>query len=861
MTDDTTSRRDENTKSAKFARLARRRLLEFVSSIGAGSVLVGNSKAHPETVSQTQAQRAEGTTRSVESLIEAMTLDEKIRHIHGHYGPDNSTGYVRPLERLEIPDVKMADGPVGVRQGTATAFPVGLSQASMWDEELMEEFGRALASEAKAKDQAVMYAPAFNIGRVSVAGRNFEYFGEDPYLASRMAVTTVNAIQSEDVIATAKHYVVNNQETDRMAVSAEIDERPLREIYLPAHKAAVEEADVGSVMAAHNRVNGTYCCENEYLLSDILKDEWDFDGYVISDFDANHSTVASAKAGLDLDMRNLPPRGTSYWGPPLRTAVEAGLVSEEIIDEKVRRILGQLDRFGLLEGRNLPEEGVANIERHQRLARQIAEEGGVLLKNEGDELPLALDNIDSIAVIGPEAKRAHAGGGGSSDVSPPYTVSPVQGIRNRVNDQATVQWAPGTPLADAVALAAASDVAIVVVDGSSSEGADRENIRLDGNQDQMISAVADVNASTSVVLRTGGPVTMPWISDVPAVLEMWYPGMEDGNATASILFGDVNPSGKLPMTFAKKRSDYPAEINPRQYPGIAGRAHYDEGIYVGYRHFDERNIEPLFPFGHGESFTTFNYSNLRVTPSEVDINKQTITLNVDVTNVGDRAGEEIVQVYVHDHFASVDRPVKGLAEFTKIHLESGETKTVELTLDADALSFYDVEEEDWVVEAGRYSVLIGRSSRDIRLLDSFEVTRGSHPSQVPESLPQQPTTPAVDGSRTDDATVFTSGQTNQIDLSIRATTDVTVRDRIPAGWAVIGGDSHEVYTDSGARYIEFDEPIADGTRTYFIEAPVSSENSGTYTFGPIEYVSDDSSWRTIPETADDDVVVGVDTSL
>lgn len=727
--------------------ISRRTMLELTGLGVAGSAFAtGIASAH--TSGYTEADDQEGTSASPAELVDRMDLSEKVRTVHGHVGagPDVSIGYVAPNDRLNIPDLCLADGPVGVRHpmlydgtevdvdtansldsmvlaglsgGPSTAFPSGISQAATWNTDSINDVGFAMGREAKAKGQDVLLAPAFNIGRVPTCGRNFEYFGEDPYLAGRGAIASVDGIQSTGTVATVKHYVANNQERNRMSVSADVGERALREIYLPAFRAAVEEANVGSVMAAYNRVNGTYCTEHRRLLTDILKGEWNFDGYVVSDWTATQSTVAAANAGLDLEMMT-----GQHFGSDLQTAVENGEVSMAVLDDKVRRILGQSDRIGVLDGDREGPPGAANTTEHQQLARHVAAEGGVLLKNESPGLPIDLDAVDTIAVIGKEADEAKVGGGGSSNVKPPYSVSPLAGIRNAADAETTVTYASGDLVEDAVTAAKAADVAIVFAHGSSTEGRDRDDLVLDDDQNELIASVADANAHTAVVLNTGGPVVMPWVDDVPAILEMWYPGMEDGNATADVLFGATDPGGKLPVTFGKRWEDYPV-ASEGQYPGVDQGdgypvAEYSEGIYVGYRHFDEHGIEPLFPFGHGESYTDFAFTDVDVPSSAKAVDG--VPVSVTVENTGERHGTETVQVYVHEPKASVDRPPKELEAFEKVSLSAGEQTTVALTLDRDAFTYYDADDGAWVLDSGQFDLLVGSSSRDIRLEESVVVT-------------------------------------------------------------------------------------------------------------------------------------------
>jgi beta-glucosidase len=671
----------------------------------------------------------------VKELIDQMTLGEKVQMVHGAQPFEIASGYVPPVSGLGIPELQLADGPVGIRfQGPATAFPATIALAASWDRDLAREEGGALGREAKAKDQDVLLAPALNLDRVPVNGRTFEYYSEDPYLTSRMVVESVRGIQSEGTIATAKHYVANNQEVGRGQISANVSQRALREIYLPGFEAAVREANVGCVMAAYNKVNGTYCTQNEQLLTDTLKHEWGFEGFVVSDWDATHSTVLAANAGLDLEM----PTG-EYFGDRLRQAVLDSEVSMATLDDKVRRILRQMVLSGALDDRKKGGPGEANTPRHQALARRIAAEGTVLLKRRDSTLPLDRQELSSIAVIGPRADAAKVGGGGSSEVIPPYSVSPLDGIRERAGSGISVEYAAREedgqdPVDLAVELAWRSDVAIVIATDDSTEGADRDSLELPGRQNELISAVASVNDRTVVVLRTGGPVLMPWIDEVPNVLEAWYPGMEEGNALASVLFGDVNPSGKLPVTFGIRPEDYPTNTQ-EQYPGVNGIVDYSEGIFVGYRHFDQQGIEPLFAFGHGLSYTSFDYRNLSLRIKQAS-REQTVSgngstrpsslnieVNVEIQNVGPRKGAEVVQLYLHAPGKAAPMPPKQLRGFQKVFFEPGQTERVSFHLDERALSYWDTDTHDWVVQGGTYGVMVGSSSRDIRLRDSFSIER------------------------------------------------------------------------------------------------------------------------------------------
>ena len=722
---------DENRKRG---RLHRRALLK-AAGLGAGAAWLGA----PARAGHEEKDR-QGTGRTPDELVAAMTLEEKIERVHGEAwgvnpADEDITGYVEPIPRLNVPDVKMSDGPMGVRHLEATALPSTLGLAATFDPDLMGAYGRVLGREAKAKDQDVVLAPGMNIVRVPELGRAFEYYGEDPHLTARAGVNVIEGVQSAGTIATAKHYVANNQEgkpvadvgpdgfvspktvakrDSRQYVDAVVSDRALREIYMPGFRAAVEEAEVGSIMAAYNRVNGTYACENRQLLRDVLKDEWGFDGYVVSDWTATRS-VRAARAGLDLET----PYGV-HFDEPLKRAVQSGAISEERLDDMVRRKLEPLDRTGALEGDRVGRPGEQNTERHQRIARRIVAEGAVLLKNDGP-LPLDVDAVDSLAVIGHDIDRAKVGGGGSSDVTPPYSVSPLEGIRQRVGDDVRLRFTSGEGgSSEAVNIAESSDVAVVFAQGSATEGYDRPNLRLPDGQDGLIADVAAANDDTAVVLNTGGPVLMPWLDDVATVLEAWYPGMEDGNGTADVLFGDVEPGGRLPMTFGASREDYPAS-EQQAYPGVAGRAEYTEGVFVGYRYFDDRGNEPLFPFGHGLSYTEFSHSDLRVTPPRTDP-ESPVRVGVTVENTGDRTGKEVVQGYVGERQPCVPRPPRELRAFEKVSLDPGEQRRVRLRLDRDDFSYYDEERQQWRVEPGLFTVSVGSSSRDLRATETVEIT-------------------------------------------------------------------------------------------------------------------------------------------
>jgi beta-glucosidase len=788
----------------------------------------------------------------LEKLLSLLTREEKI-HLLG--GNDFET---LPIPRLGIPPLTMTDGPVGVRWQPSSAFPVSIMMSSSWNPALVESLGVALGREARAKGRKMLLGPCVNIHRTPFAGRNFESFGEDPFLASRMAVAIVNGVQSQRVIATAKHYACNNQEFERDFTNVTVSERALREIYLPAFEAAVKEAGSMSVMSAYNKVNGLWCSENPYLLTDVLKKEWGFQGFIVSDWGAVHSTVPTFKAGLDVEM----PTGKHLNAHSLLPALKSGLVDETALNEKVRRLLRTMLWAGLFDTGS-ESVGELNSARHRALAREVAREGMVLLKNENQLLPLNIAALKSLAVIGPNAATARTGGGGSSRVDPIYAVSPLDALRQRLSPGVTVNYAvgcytagdldpipagalrpPGSPpgvnglraeyfsnkdlkgspvlmrvdptidfswssggadkilpadsfsvrwtgtltasrtgphtvqtlsddgvrlwldgalmidnwsdhasepsnctvdlvagksydlrieyyehkgeavirlgwrwvdaslVTEAARVASASDAVVLCVglnEFFESEGFDRTSLSLPEDQVQLIRAVTAANKRTVVVLNSGAPVLMDeWLARTPALVAAWYPGEEGGNALADILSGVVSPSGKLPVTFLKRWEDSPAFGN---YPG-SGTVNYAEGVFVGYRHFDKNNLDVLFPFGHGLSYTTFTYSNLKAVPLQTG-STMAVQVSLDVKNTGTRAGADVVQFYVRPPVSPVERAVRELKGFRKISLDPGETATVEVTLGYRAFAYYDEGAKAWTVSPGTYQVLAGSSSRDL----------------------------------------------------------------------------------------------------------------------------------------------------
>jgi beta-glucosidase len=635
-----------------------------------------------------------------------MTLDEKILEIH-MMDQKAHPREVAGVDRLDVPTMRITNGPAGAGPGDArptqpgTALPAAIALAASWDPDLATKFGQVLGSEVAARGEHVVEGPGVNIARVPRNGRNFEYFGEDPYLSARMGVAEIEGIQHEHVIAEVKHFACNNQETNRKTINEIVDERTLREIYLPAFEAAVKEGHVAAVMAAYPSVNNQFCSENVHLLKDILRGEWGFTGFVQSDYTGTHGADGGAKAGLDLSMK------ADHYGAEMKTAVASGQVSESTIDTMVARRFAQMYRFDMMDGPRIPqplaqkEDGAA--------ARAIADQCAVLLKNEGDLLPLNAAKLHTVAVIGPYAGAAHTGGGGSSMVKAIYTVSPVDGIKNHVASNVSVIYNDGADLAKAAAVAKDADVALVMVGNKDSEGKDRTDLRLPKGQDALVAAIAAANPRTVVVLKTGGGVLMPWIDHVPAILEGWYPGEEDGNVVADVLFGSVNPSGRLPMTFPQSESQTPVST-PQQYPGVNGTAIYSEKLLVGYRWYEAQNQAPLFPFGFGLSYTTFAMKDLQVSPPK----SGRYSVSVDLTNTGKRDGAEVVQVYVAAP-PSAGEPPKQLKGFKKVMLKAGETRYVEIALDPRAFSIWDVEANRWRVFAGEYQVLVGNSSGDLPL--------------------------------------------------------------------------------------------------------------------------------------------------
>ena len=699
----------------------------------------------------------------VEDLLPRMTLEEKVDMLSGAGWMESQAN-----ERLGIPALKMADGPMGVRnwRGSsavtnaaatvpvlATAFPAGAGMGASWDVELVRREGQTIAQEVKALGRNMILGPTVNINRMPLWGRNFEGYGEDPFLAARMGVAYIQGAQGEHVIPSVKHFAANNQEFERHRIDETIGARALHEIYFPAFRAAVEEAGVWGVMSAYNKVNGLYCAENPALLTGTLQKRWGFKGFVISDWGSTYSTAATVAAGMHLEMPGGDAMRTWFAKPETQkdgngagwlvrekvlAALSAGQLKQEAVDDAVRRMLRVMFSAGLFDTK-AAGAGEVDTAEQRAVARRAATESIVLLKNAGGVLPLGAPKVRTVAVIGPSAAVARTGGGGSSLVRPKYAVTPLDGIREAAGAQVRVGYALGVAMqgedaaqetpearatlrAGAVELARKSEAAIVVVGYSTkleSEGFDRASMDLPDGQDELIQAVAAANPNTIVVMVAGAPVAMTkWIGSVAGVVQAWYGGQEAGHAIGDILFGVQSPSGKLPVTFPRQLADSPAYAG---YPGENLRLHYADGIYVGYRGFDKGNIEPLFPFGYGLSYTTFDYSGLKITPGKLAAGGR-VQVTLKVRNSGTRAGAEVVQLYVHDVKPSVDRPLKELKGFERVMLRAGESREVSFTLDKAALAYFSAEKDDWVADPGAFEAWLGASSRDIRLKGSFELT-------------------------------------------------------------------------------------------------------------------------------------------
>jgi beta-glucosidase len=650
----------------------------------------------------------------VSQLMAKMSQDQKISMLHGTSGP-TYIGDTAAIPDLCIPAMGLQDGPSGVGDGVGgvTQLPSAVTSAATFDTALEKQYGAVAGNEFAGKGVNVALGPTLNIVRDPRWGRAFETFSEDPYLAGQMAVANVQGIQSQGVMAQAKHVAVYNQETNRNgpADNAIVDTRTLQEIYLPAFQAAVSTGAAASVMCAYSTVNGTFACENPYLLNTALYQQAGFGGFVTSDWGAAHSTVAAANAGMTMEMP-----GGYFFGDFLKQAVANGQVTQATLDTMVKRVLTQMFAFGLFD--KAPSGSLSarvTTAAHVAIAKQGAEEGNVLLKNNG-VLPLSTSSTHSIAVIGNDGGAGvQAIGGGSATVTSSGTVSPLTGIQNRVaGTSTTVTYNDGSNTATAASLAQSSDVAIVFASNNyGNEGSDSSTIDLPGNQNALIAAVAAANPKTVVVLHTNSATTMPWLNSVAGVLEGFYPGQQVGTATAELLFGDVNPSGKLPVTFPKSLADVPANTTA-QWPGNGTNVQYSEGLNVGYRWYDDKNIAPLFPFGYGLSYTTFGFSNLQVGA----LSGGTATVSATVTNTGTRAGTEVAQLYVGAPVATGE-PNHQLRGFQRVTLDPGQAKTVQFSLTAHDLAHWV--DSGWTTTAGAYQILVGDSSRTLPLTGTLTV--------------------------------------------------------------------------------------------------------------------------------------------
>ena len=707
----------------------------------------------------------------VEDALSRLTLEEKVALTHAQ------SKFCSPgVARLGIPEFWMTDGPHGIRpevlwdeweqagwtNDSCVAFPALTCLAASWDPEIARLYGKSIGEETRYRNKTVLLGPGVNIYRSPLNGRNFEYMGEDPYLAGKMVVPYVQGVQQNGVAACVKHYALNNQEVNRHTTNVIVDDRALYEIYLPAFKAAVQEGNAWAIMGSYNLYKNQHGCHNQYLLNDILKGEWGFDGVVVSDWGGVHNTQEAITNGLDMEFgswTNGLSNGASnaydnyYLADPYLKLIREGKVGTKELDDKVRRILRLAYRTTM--DRNRPYGSLCS-EAHFAVARRIGEEGIVLLQNRNDLLPIDLNRAKRIAVIGENAIKMMTVGGGSSSLKVKYELSPLDGIRKRVGDQAEVIYARGyvgdpsgeyngvksgqdledsrSPeelIAEAVAVAKDADYVIFIGGLNKSahqdcEDADRKELGLSYGQDKVIAALAKANKNLIVVNISGNAIAMPWVKEVPAIVQAWYLGSEAGSAIASVLTGDVNPSGKLPFTFpaslqdvgAHKLGEYPG--TPRSDGSPIVDQKYNEGIFVGYRWADKEKTKPLFSFGHGLSYTTFAYGKA-VADKKVMGQDETLTITLPVTNTGCREGSEVIQLYISDLQSSLPRPVKELKGFSKVKLAPGETREVTFTIGKEALSFFDDTRHEWVTEPGKFEALVGASSTDIRNRVAFEL--------------------------------------------------------------------------------------------------------------------------------------------
>jgi beta-glucosidase len=671
------------------------------------------------------AQSSVGYLRRAKGLVAEMTLEEKAFLLSG-----DGWWRTHAVDRLQIPAISLSDGPHGLRKVEggglptsvpATCFPTASALASSWDTELIREVGVALAEECQAHDVQILLGPGINLKRSPLGGRNFEYFSEDPLLAGKMGAAYIQGVQSQGVGTSLKHYAANNQEFERMVTSSNLDERTLHELYLPAFEIAVKEAQPWSVMAAYNPVNQVYATENTLLLRDILRSQWGFEGFVVSDWGAVHDGVAGVKAGLSLEM----PGSGDYHRNRIIEAVRTGRIPGNKVDEVVVPLLAVI-----LKTKDQHRPGtVYDVGHHDALARRAAVESLVLLKNSDDLLPLDLKQTKSVAVVGAFAKEPRYQGAGSSQVNPTRISAAYDELVKLMDKDAVIRYAAGYTEAgattdalikEAMQQAKAAEVAIVFAGLPSSyesEGFDRSSLDLPDGHNKLIEAVSTVQPNLAVVLMNGSAVAIPWVNKVRAIVEAWLGGQAGGGAIADVLTGRTNPSGKLAETFPARLEDTPT------YPDFPGRnreANYGEGIFIGYRYYDARKLAPLFPFGFGMSYTTFAYSDLRINPTAVK-DTENVTVQVKIKNTGRVAGQEVVQVYVREQHPRVVRPEKELKAFAKVALQPGEERTVSFQLEKRAFAYYDVMRHGWVVNSGKFGILIGSSSQDLPLRQMIEV--------------------------------------------------------------------------------------------------------------------------------------------
>lgn len=699
--------------------------------------------------------------KRIEKLIKKMTLEEKVGLLHG-----NSKFYVAGVERLGIPEWSLSDGPHGVRaeinrhdwayagwtNDSASYFPTGTAFAAAWNPELAYRRGEVLGEEARWRKKDVLLGPGVNIIRSPLCGRNFEYMSEDPYMNSVLAVAYIKGLQSRDVACSVKHFAVNNQETNRTTVDVECSERALREIYLPAFKAAVQEGGALTVMAAYNKFRREFCAENNYLVRKILRNEWGFDGVYVTDWGAAHSTVPSMEAGLDLEMGTLIDKYEDwYYANPLIEAVKSGKVPMSLVDEKVGDVLRVMIKTNVLDPKKRFGPGSMNTKEHQQATYDAAAEAIVLLKNQNNLLPLDFSSIKSLAVIGDNATRKHSNGGLSSEIKAVYEVTPLEALRAKWGDKVDIRFAQGYEklstfvegsnngqssgtfssktqesdalLKEAVEVARTSDVALLVCGLNhdyDTESFDRLNMDIPYGQVELIQEVVKANPRTIVVMIAGSPLNMAAVDICsPAIVWAWFNGMEGGNALVDVLSGKVNPSGKMPFTTPVSLDQSPAHALGN-FPGRDLKVNYEEDILVGYRWFDTKGLPVVYPFGYGLSYTTFNYSNLNTDKKTYD-QADTIQATFTLTNTGDREGAEVAQLYVSDPVCSVMRPVKELKGFKKVFLKPGESRRITLDIPVSSLAFYSEAQSQFVVEPGEFILQLGASVSDIKQRISVEV--------------------------------------------------------------------------------------------------------------------------------------------